>query len=299
MTRHAVITIGMPVYNCEATVAEAIASILNQTFEEWKLVVYDDGSTDGTVLRVRRFDDPRIQVVEGGRNRHLASCLNTIVAGCKTEFFARMDGDDIAYPKRLEVQLGTIKRDATLDLLGGSSVIFDDGGLAHGVRQSAQTHVEICGHPWSVSNLAHVTWVGRTSWFQRYPYDAQALYAQDRDLLTRTRCTSRFGAVSDVVMGIRESRPQWRKLLPSRKQMLKTFVREGVRQGDLSLLFVTAPLEVAKLGLDFVATSTGLNYRLLKYRVPPVSPPLVAEWNEVLEQTRARVAKETGISEAR
>jgi glycosyltransferase involved in cell wall biosynthesis len=284
----------MPVYNCEATVAEAIASILNQTFKDWTLVIYDDGSIDSTVRIAQKFADPRIQVVQGGLNRHLAGCLNAIVASCKTEFFARMDGDDIAYPHRFEAQLSAIEGNPALDLLGGSSVIFDDSGRAHGLRCAAQSHADICGHPWSVSNLAHVTWFGRSAWFHKNPYDERTVCAQDRDLLTRTRRNSTFGAVSDVVMGIRESRPQWRKLLPSRKQMLITFVREGYRQRDPSLLLVTAFLEVAKFGLDFAATSTGLNYRLLKHRVPSVPPETARQWWEVFESTRVRVVQEIG-----
>jgi glycosyltransferase involved in cell wall biosynthesis len=297
MKRSPLVTVGMPVYNCEDTVAESIASILNQSFTDWELVILDDGSRDGTVAVARKFNDQRIRVVEGGRNRRLAACLNAIVAECTTAFFARMDGDDIAYPGRFEKQLLMLERDPGLDLIGSSSLVFDHAGVAHGLRRAAETHADICGHPWSVSNLAHVTWMGRTAWFRRNPYDASTVCAQDRDLLTRTRRDSRFAALPDVLMGIRESAPLWRKLRPSRKQMLKTFVREGMRQRDPSLLFVTAPCELVKLGLDFVATSTGLNHRLLRHRLPPVSAAVIAEWNDVLRTTRARVGQEIDAGE--
>jgi glycosyltransferase involved in cell wall biosynthesis len=298
MKRCPLITVGMPVYNCESTVAESIASILNQTFTDWELVILDDGSRDATVAVARKFADPRIRVVEGGRNRRLAACLNVIVAECRTRLFARMDGDDIAYPGRFEKQLLLLEGNPELDLIGSSSLIFDHAGVAHGLRRADLTHKDICGRPWSVSNLAHVTWMGRTTWFQRNPYDASTVCAQDRDLLTRTRRTSRFAALPDVLMGIRESAPLWRKLRPSRKQMLKTFVREGIRQRDPSLLFVTAPCELMKFGLDFVATSTGLNHRLLRHRLPPVPAEFVEEWNDVLAKTHARVAREIGVGEA-
>jgi glycosyltransferase involved in cell wall biosynthesis len=292
------VTIGMPVYNCESTIAESIASILNQTFQDLELIIFDDGSRDNTVRVARQFTDSRIRVIEGGRNRGLPACLNEVIARSETELFARMDGDDIAYPHRLEKQIGKLAANPQTDLLGGSILIFDQNGAARGLRRTEETHHAICGHPWSISKLAHVTWIGRTAWFRRHRYSEWSTHAQDRDLLTRTRRGATFAGIPDVLVGVREAAPSWRKLLPARRQMLRTALQEGVRQLDPSLLFVTSSAELFKLGLDFVATSTGLDRRLLKYRVPFVPPQFVAEWNEVLEQTRARVVREVGVSEA-
>jgi len=82
------VTIGMPVYNCESTIAESIGSILNQTFADWQLIVYDDGSSEGTVVIAKLFRDPRIRIIETGRNMGLGHCLNEIVAQCDTDFFS-------------------------------------------------------------------------------------------------------------------------------------------------------------------------------------------------------------------
>ncbi len=284
----------MPVYNCADTVAESIASILNQTFEDWRLIVYDDGSRDDTVAVAREFTDPRITVTKGGANRGLPACLNTVISGCDTRYFARMDGDDIAYPRRFELQLAALGQDRRVDLLGGSILIFGAEGAACGFRQAALTHAGICGRSWRISNLPHVTWMGRTNWFKAHPYSEWATHAQDRDLLTRLRRHATFAAIPDVLVGVREAAPVWTKLLPARKQMLKTIFLEGLRQRDPSLLFLTSAAEIAKCGLDFIATSAGLHRRLLKHRIPEVSPRLVAQWNEVLKATRSRVQQEIG-----
>lgn len=292
------VTIGMPVYNCERTVEEAIASILNQTFADWELVVYDDGSRDGTAARARNFSDARIRVVNGGWNRGLPACLNRIVAACRSQYFARMDGDDIAYPRRLELQIEALTKNPGVDLLGGSIVIFDPSGAARGVRTAQTDHAAICGPPWRISNLAHVTWIGRTSWFRQHPYCEWATHAQDRELLTRLRRLATFGAIPDVVVGVRESLQPWKKLLPARKQMVITALKEGIRQRDPGLLLLTTGAELLKCGLDFAAVSTGLRYRLLKHRVPPISSELVNEWRQVLEQVQGTVLNERELSEA-
>src|ERR1017187_86426 len=143
MSARPLVSIGMPVYNCESTVAEAIASIINQTFDDWELVVFDDGSRDGTLNVARRFSDPRIRVVQGGCNRGLPACLNRIISQCDTELFARMDGDDIAYPHRFEKQLEALNKNPEVDLLGGSTLVFNRIGVAHGFRRSLETHQAI------------------------------------------------------------------------------------------------------------------------------------------------------------
>jgi glycosyltransferase involved in cell wall biosynthesis len=292
------VTIGMPVFNCESTVAESIASILNQTFQDWELVVYDDGSCDGTLAAARKFKDPRIQLVEGGPNRGLPACLNRIIADCESEFFARMDGDDVAYSHRLEIQMDALRRNPAVDLLGGSVLICDQQGVATGLRRAAKTHKEICGKPWRIANLVHVTWIGRTAWFKQHPYNEWATHSQDRDLLIRVRREATFAALSEVLVGVREAKPLWQKLLPARKQLLKTAVTEGLRQRDPALLFVTTAAEVMKTVLDAVATWTGLNHHLLKHRIPPASADDVASWHEVLQKTRATVLELTGEREA-
>src|ERR1700684_499695 len=98
------VSIGMPVYDCEKTIAVSLRSILNQTFTEWELIIIDDGSQDGTLARAREFDDPRIRIVDGQRNLGLPARLNQAVHLSGGTYFARMDGDDIAYPERIEKQ---------------------------------------------------------------------------------------------------------------------------------------------------------------------------------------------------
>ena len=152
MNKGHLLSIGMPVYNCERTVSDAIASILNQTFEDWELIVYDDGSRDGTVAVARQFSDPRIRVIEGGDNCGLPACLNKIIELCESEYFARMDGDDIAYPYRIQRQLEFLQKYADVDLVAGSIVVFRSDGVALGVRQPTSKSVQTHGQafPWPI-----------------------------------------------------------------------------------------------------------------------------------------------------
>lgn len=100
------VSILMPVHNEAEFLPAALSSLTRQTFTEWELVVVDDGSSDKTpdILADAARHDPRILVIRrsGGG---LVHALNTGLAACRAPLVARMDGDDISHPRRLERQV--------------------------------------------------------------------------------------------------------------------------------------------------------------------------------------------------
>jgi glycosyltransferase involved in cell wall biosynthesis len=292
------ISIGMPVYNCQSTVGEAIASILNQTFKDWELIVYDDGSKDHTVAASRRFSDPRIRVVEGGRNVGLPTCLNEIIAHCGSTFFARMDGDDIAYPMRLQKQFDFMQAHPEVDVVGGSMMVFGSVGAAMGVRRGVLEHAQICTRPWSGISLAHPTWMGKTEWFQRHPYRADAVRTEDWELLTRAYRESTFANVPQVVLGYREESLSLRKILVARRNKCRIMLQRAWEERAPWRGFRGLTGQIVRSLVDVAAIGTRLNYRLLKHRVPPFSFDERVEWEGVLDKTRAKVMEKIRQGEA-
>src|ERR1044072_1769559 len=100
----ALVTIGIPVCNGRATVADAIRSVFAQSFRQWRLLLVDDGSTDGSLELMRRVGDSRVAVIADGVHRGLVFRLNQMVAMTETPYFARMDCDDMMHPERLQRQ---------------------------------------------------------------------------------------------------------------------------------------------------------------------------------------------------
>lgn len=111
------VTVFMPVYNALPYLREAVDSIRRQTLQDWTFLIVDDGSTDGSAEYLRQLDDPRIQVL---RQSHQgpAAASNWALALCRTEFFARMDADDVSHPRRLEEQLAFLCQHPEVGLLG-------------------------------------------------------------------------------------------------------------------------------------------------------------------------------------
>jgi glycosyltransferase involved in cell wall biosynthesis len=276
------VSIGMPVCNCASTLRPAIASILCQTFQSWELIILDDGSKDDTAAVAKSFRDPRIRVIEGTENLGLAARLNQAVSLSRGDYFARMDGDDISYPERLQVQVDWLKQHPEIDLLGAGILIVDGDAMPIGVREGGANHAEIRGTPWRGFYLPHVTWIGKTSWFSANPYDPAAYYCQDRELLMRTHRDYTFASLPDILVAVREAALSARKLLRARRINFRTAIKQGMRQRDISLLS-SAPAEVVKAAIDCTAIKTGLRYELLRHRIPPLTIEAVERWNNVRE----------------
>lgn len=98
------ISVLMPSYNREAFVAEAIRSILRQTYRNFELLIYDDGSTDNTCAVVRNFTDSRIRLIVGDKNHGVGFARNVLLDEAKSDLCAWMDSDDISNMYRLSLQ---------------------------------------------------------------------------------------------------------------------------------------------------------------------------------------------------
>ena len=110
----------MPVYNGEKYLAEAIDSILAQTFTDFELIIVDDGSEDGSLDLMRTYEarDDRIRSIALERNMGIADARNHGIAAASGEFIATMDCDDISLPQRFEKQVNFLEAHPEIGAVG-------------------------------------------------------------------------------------------------------------------------------------------------------------------------------------
>jgi hypothetical protein len=125
--RPARISVVMPARNAADTIAEAVDSILGQTFQDLELVVIDDASTDGTADILRSFDDPRLRVVVNAEWQGLVRSLNDGVAVAGADLIARLDADDVAAPRRLEREHAVLTDDPRVGLVATGYRMVEPG----------------------------------------------------------------------------------------------------------------------------------------------------------------------------
>ena len=136
-----VISVIMPVYNSRQYLDAAVKSILQQSFKDFELLIFDDGSTDGSRERLQYYaqKDPRIQLFlreHGG----LTLLLNEGLQKAKGTFIARMDSDDISLRNRFEVQLAFLKAHSDCVAVGSEILRIDPSGLPIGVKGQPIDH---------------------------------------------------------------------------------------------------------------------------------------------------------------
>jgi glycosyltransferase involved in cell wall biosynthesis len=115
-------------YNDSRFVAEALESMLSQTFTDFELIVADDASTDNTLEVVMRYNDPRIKIVRNKKNLGLAKNLNAALPHCRARLVARQDGDDASLPERFARQIAYLQRRPEVALVGTQDIWIDEAG---------------------------------------------------------------------------------------------------------------------------------------------------------------------------
>src|SRR5579863_9411434 len=110
------LSVGMPVYNGERFVAQAIESILSQTFRDFELIISDNGSTDATetICREQAARDPRVRYYRSDRNRGAAWNHNRVVELARGEYFRWQCHDDYCDRILLEKCLAVIDKDPSV-----------------------------------------------------------------------------------------------------------------------------------------------------------------------------------------
>ncbi|TXK75420.1 glycosyltransferase family 2 protein [Mesonia sp. HuA40] len=180
------VTIGIPFYNSQDFLEEAILSVIEQSFTNWQLILIDDGSTDNSLSIAKNYEkqDFRIKVVSDGVNKGLAYRLNEIAQLTTTQFLVRMDADDIMHPIKIEKQLELLRGNDFIDVLGTNTYTLDQEGMVSGIRYAIQSEKDTLV---KVASFVHPTIMARTKWFLDNPYDNNAIRMEDAELWYRTK----------------------------------------------------------------------------------------------------------------
>ena len=201
------VTVLMPVKDAEPYLAEAVDSILAQTFRDFRLLAIDDGSTDGSAATLERYarDDQRVQVVRNERNEGLARTLAKGVELAQTELVARMDPDDVAVPERLERQVRYLADHPEVDVLGTWATDIDEKGNALRPRRAPLDHGAIVSALIFANPMIHPTVMFRRVVVLRAgSYDTSVRVAEDYNLWFRcVAAGARFANLGESLLWYR------------------------------------------------------------------------------------------------
>lgn len=118
------ISVILPVYNCEPYITECIASVLNQSFRDFELLVFNDGSTDRTLDKINAFSDHRIVLVDSKENKGYVKLLNDGIIQAKGKYIVRMDADDVCLTQRFETLYNYMEANPEVGVCGSFVEVF-------------------------------------------------------------------------------------------------------------------------------------------------------------------------------
>jgi glycosyltransferase involved in cell wall biosynthesis len=197
----ALIDVLIPIYNAERTVESAVRSILDQTTKNIRVILIDDGSTDGTskICTKLAAEDPRLEVIRT-HNNGIVSALNLGLSRCTAPLIARHDADDLALPDRFEKQMRYLNDHPDCVAVGGNVRHIDENGCvtsftkwrgdAGGNPSAIPAHEPYLMHPFLMVRRSQLLAVGGYR---------HVLHSEDTDLYWRLLPHGRLHCLADIL----------------------------------------------------------------------------------------------------
>ena len=241
------VSVLMSIYNNASSVDASIQSIVDQTYTDWEMILYNDASTDESLHTLLKWQeqDGRIKVYENDHNLGLAASLNRALEKSEGRYIARMDGDDVAMPERFMRQVAFLDKTPGIAIVSASCVLFDESG--EWGKRSGKPYPQKNDFLWGSQFLHPATVMRREALLSVGGYRAckDTLRTEDYDLFMRMYAQGYRGHnIQEPLLYYYEPRKPRRVTFSNRMNETKTRYK-GFKELDLmpkGLVYVTKPL---------------------------------------------------------
>lgn len=280
------VSVVLPAYNAGPYIAEAIQSILNQTYTNFELIVVNDCSTDTTEEQILAITDSRIRYIKNAQNSGLIYNLNLGFSLAKGKYIVRMDADDISLPTRIATQVAYMETNTFVGICG---TWFESFGSQEQVAQYEEENDAIKLRMLYQCHFCHPTVIIRKSVVDEHKltYDKAFIHAEDYELWGRMAFFTGFGNIGEVLLKYRvhgENVSQKHSAIQgenSAKVIQQIFSRFGVNATlDAVAIWVRACYADFNLTADEIRTLENLMEHLLEgnKKVNYVPQPVLEEF---------------------
>jgi glycosyltransferase involved in cell wall biosynthesis len=221
MIKNPLISVVLPVYNCGLYIEDAINSILNQTIQDFEIIVIDDCSVDNTVKIVQSIEDNRIRMILKRQNTGLIDSLNIGFKEAKGKYIARMDGDDISLPDRFKKQLQILKNNPDIKACG---CWLKEFGYSNKVIRHKENHDEIVSRLLLACTMSLGSVMLERSWGIGHKFDKTKLHVEDYDFWSKMAWSGKFYNIQEVLYNYR-----------IHKSQVSTLYKPIQTQGDIDI----------------------------------------------------------------
>lgn len=177
------VSVIIPAYNHEAFVAQSIDSVLNQTFQDFEVIITNDGSSDNTASVIESYSDPRIRFFNFGTNRGACAVINIGLQHTQGEYVSILNSDDLFLPTKLETQVHFLDRHPEY------GAIFSDAQL---IDENNQPFNDVSHPHYNLFNQPNKT---RFEWLNYFFYKENCLCHPT--ILIRSKCYDKIGLFNE------------------------------------------------------------------------------------------------------
>ncbi len=188
------ITIGIPFYNNESTLADTLRSVFAQSFQDWELILLNDGSADGSLEIARAVRDRRVRVLTDDVNKGIGARRQQIIDAAAGELLAWQDADDLMHPDRLAIQHEYMQAHPSCGLVDNWTYAIDTENnivSIHKLPKLELTMAAVIKNPCMLNGSS----MGRVELYRANPYDLTLRRAEDWELWIRAYQNYEFGRV--------------------------------------------------------------------------------------------------------
>ncbi len=205
------VSVIMGIYNCEKTLKKAIISIQNQSYENWELIVCDDGSSDNTYFiaeEYQRLNPEKVILIRNECNMGLNFTLNRCLELARGKYIARMDGDDKSTKDRFAKEVDFLESHPDFAIVSSKMEMFDENGVWGESKILERPQIkDFCKNP---SIFCHAAAMIRADAFRAvggYTVDSRLLRVEDCDLWFKMYARGYRGAnIPEVLYSMRNDR---------------------------------------------------------------------------------------------
>ena len=242
------ISVLMAVYNAERFLRETLASIGNQSFQNYELIIINDGSSDGSLPILYDYSrkDHRIRIYRNQLNLGLAASLNRGLSLCRASIIARADADDLYEPERLSKQLAFMNEKRRVGVVSSIAKQINHSGHVRKIDTSPTSDSDIKEHLLFDNCIRHPGAVFRKDIVQSVGgYDEDFLTSQDYDLWARLRDRTQFHNLADPLIQYRvhpgsiskdRACQQFKDSCTITQRLLRPYLRRHISNEEISLL---------------------------------------------------------------
>lgn len=200
------VSVLMNCYNSEKYIQNSIQSLINQTFDEWELIVWDDASTDNTLSIAHSFNDKRIKIYKNDTHSGLGLSRVKAQEYLKGEYISILDSDDIYEKDKLKKQIQAFKENKNLSLVTSWYSIIDKKNKEMNKIRISNNLSEIKKKLYGDNIFAHSSIVYKRIEAEKVGWYSNKLeYSQDYDLTIKLLKNNSFFIVQEYLVKIRDS----------------------------------------------------------------------------------------------